>query len=43
MRKSIQERTDHRILKKSAAGTSAGDVSRKHGISDATYYKWRSH
>ena len=31
-----------RILKEHAAGLSASDVCRKHGISDATFYKRRS-
>ena len=31
-----------RVLKEHAAGLSASDVCRKHGISDATFYKWRS-
>jgi len=30
------------ILKEHAAGLSAGELCRKHGISDATFYKWRS-
>jgi putative transposase len=30
------------VLKEYAAGLSAADVSRKQGISDATFYKWRS-
>ena len=30
------------ILKEHRAGMSAGDLCRKHGISDATFYKWRS-
>jgi len=30
------------ILKEHQAGLSAPDVCRKHGISDATFYKWRS-
>ena len=30
------------MLKEHAAGLSATDVCRKHGISDATFYKWRS-
>ena len=30
------------ILKEHAAGVSAADLCRKHGISDATFYKWRS-
>ena len=31
-----------RVLKEHAAGLSSVDVCRKHGISDATFYKWRS-
>src|SRR3979490_3436162 len=31
-----------KILKEHAAGLSASDLCRKHGISDATFYKWRS-
>ena len=30
------------ILKEHAAGMSAAELCRKHGISDATFYKWRS-
>lgn len=30
------------ILKEHQAGVSARDLCRKHGISDATFYKWRS-
>lgn len=30
------------ILKEHQAGLSAGDLCRKHGVSDATFYKWRS-
>jgi putative transposase len=30
------------ILKEHQAGVSAHDLCRKHGISDATFYKWRS-
>jgi putative transposase len=30
------------VLKEHAAGLWAADVCRKHGISDATFYKWRS-
>ena len=30
------------VLKEHQAGLSAADLCRKHGISDATFYKWRS-
>ena len=30
------------ILKEHQAGMTAVDLCRKHGISDATFYKWRS-
>ena len=30
------------ILKEHQAGMSARELCRKHGISDATFYKWRS-
>ena len=30
------------ILKEADAGMKVGDLCRKHGISDATYYKWKS-
>lgn len=30
------------ILKEHQAGVSAADLCRKYGISDATFYKWRS-
>ena len=30
------------VLKEHHAGLSAGELCRKHGISDATFYKWRS-
>lgn len=31
-----------RILKEHQAGATAADLCRKHGVSDATFYKWRS-
>jgi len=31
-----------KVLKEHAAGLSASDVCRKYGVSDATFYKWRS-
>ena len=30
------------VLKEHHAGMSAADLCRKHGISDATFYSWRS-
>lgn len=30
------------ILKEHQAGASAADLCRKHGVSDATFYTWRS-
>jgi putative transposase len=30
------------ILKEHQAGATAADLCRKHGISDATFYSWRS-
>ena len=29
-------------MKEHQAGLSAADLCRKHGVSDATFYKWRS-
>jgi len=30
------------VLKEAQAGMSTAEVCRKHGISDATFYKWKS-
>lgn len=30
------------ILREQEAGTKTADVCRKHGISDATFYKWKA-
>ena len=30
------------ILKEHQVGATAADLCRKHGVSDATFYKWRS-
>jgi putative transposase len=38
----VQRRTDHRDIEGAPGGLSAQDLCRKHGISDATFYKWRS-
>src|ERR1019366_8974416 len=43
MRKSIfTEEQIIKVLKEHAAGLSAGELCRKYGVSDATFYKWRS-
>ena len=43
MRKSsFTEEQIIKMLKEHTAGLSAGELCRKYGISDATFYKWRS-
>ena len=31
-----------KVLKEQAAGLSAGELCRKYGVSDATFYKWKA-
>jgi putative transposase len=43
MRKSkFSESQIAEVLKEAEAGVSVADVARKHGISQATFYQWRS-
>ena len=30
------------VLKEADAGRKVGEICRKHGINDATYYKWKA-
>jgi len=39
----VHGRADHReILREQEAGAATADVCRKHGISSATFYKWKA-
>ena len=40
--KSVHGRADHRVLREQEAGAKTADVCRKHGISSATFYKWKA-
>lgn len=42
MKKRFTEEQIIGILKEAEAGMKVADVIRKHGISDATYYNWKS-
>ena len=41
-RKRFTEEQIIRVLREQELGTKTADLCRKHGISDATFYKWRS-
>ena len=41
-RKRFTESQIFKILKESETGMTVSDLCRKHGISDATFYNWRS-
>ena len=38
----VHGRTDHRDIAEQEAGAKTADVCRKHGISSATFYKWKA-
>jgi putative transposase len=42
MKKHFTEEQIIGILKEAEAGLKVGELCRKHGISDATYYNWKS-
>ena len=42
MKKRFTEEQIIGILKEAEAGLKVGELCRKHGISDATYYNWKS-
>jgi putative transposase len=41
-RKKYTEEQIIQVLKEGEAGTPVADLCRKHGMSDATYYNWKS-
>ena len=38
----FSERTNHRVLTEAEGGAKVSELYRRHGISDATFYTWRS-
>lgn len=42
MKKRFTEEQIIKILKEQEAGLGTGDICRKHGISSATFYNWKS-
>ena len=38
----IQRSTDHRVLKEAEVGVKKQELCRKHGITEQTFYRWRS-
>jgi len=42
MKKRFSEEQIIKILQEAEAGTKVKELCRKHGISDATYYNWKS-
>ena len=41
-RKRCTEEQIIRVMKESEAGAKTGELCRKHGMSEATFYKWKS-
>ena len=42
MRKRFTEEQIIAVLKESDAGVKTAEICRKHGVSDATFYKWKA-